>query len=88
MAATVWDATPEEILQRKMTDFWYPEDLHDLHQSSAGPSVEPEMAFQAVNPPLRTDTDLKPASRNFSATFSFASAMGFVVCVSDIRVVS
>jgi hypothetical protein len=32
MAATVWDATPEEIVQRKMTDFWHPEDLHDLHQ--------------------------------------------------------
>ena len=32
MAATVWDATPEEIVQRKMTDFWHPEDLHGLHQ--------------------------------------------------------
>ncbi len=32
MAATVWDATPEEIVKRKMTDFWHPEDLHDLHQ--------------------------------------------------------
>lgn len=32
MAATVWDATPEEIVQRKMTDFWHPEDLHELHQ--------------------------------------------------------
>lgn len=32
MAATVWDATPEEIVQRKMTDFWHPADLHDLHQ--------------------------------------------------------
>jgi hypothetical protein len=32
MAATVCDATPEEIVKRKMTDFWHPEDLHDLHQ--------------------------------------------------------
>jgi hypothetical protein len=32
MAATVWDATAEEIVQRKMTDFWHPEDLHNLHQ--------------------------------------------------------
>jgi hypothetical protein len=32
MAATVWDATAEEIVQRKMTDFWHPADLHDLHQ--------------------------------------------------------
>jgi hypothetical protein len=32
MAATVWDVTPEEIVQRKMTDFWHPKDLHDLHQ--------------------------------------------------------
>jgi len=32
MAATVWDASPEEIVQRKMTNFWHPEDLHNLHQ--------------------------------------------------------
>lgn len=38
-----------------------------LGSCSAGPSVEPEIAFQAVNPPLRTDTDTKPASRSFAA---------------------